>query len=441
MSSPSPPDTAAAIELRGLSKRYEIYSRPADRLKQLLFRRWRQADYFRAFWALQELDLVVPRGEVLGLVGRNGAGKSTLLQLICGTLTPTAGSVRVHGRVSALLELGAGFNPEFSGRENVFLAASILGLSHAEIARRFDGIVAFSGVGRFIDQPVKTYSSGMYVRLAFAVATSVDPDILVVDEALSVGDGEFARKSFDRIMALKSAGTTIVFCSHSLYEVEKFCDRVLWLDQGQLMRLGPPREVIQAYGDSLLDDYLPREAPSDAPPAAEAPPATAVPPASSAGADPASAAPPDVPAVRTPQGTAQLLGVEVRVAGTEGRQHSVDDGGTTLDVHVRFRSDPTLPAPTVGVVVEYGAALALTSDTTLHDQLVLPRDSAGCGEVSLHYPSLPLRKGEYHVSIYLACERAFHIYDKAERIVSVVALTDRAEPGIINLPHQWRLGP
>ena len=241
-----------AIRVNKLSKCYQLYNQPSDRLKQFLWRGKRQ--FFREFWALHDVSFEVGKGEVLGIIGRNGAGKSTLLQLLCGTLTPTSGNVEVHGRIAALLELGAGFNPDFTGRENVFMSGAILGLSPKEIEDRYEDIVDFSGIRDFIDQPVKTYSSGMYVRLAFSVATSVDPDILIVDEALSVGDGEFARKSFDRIRAMKEAGKTILFCSHSLYQVEAFCDRVLWLDHGHVKLCGDPQDVVQSYGMLLAGD-------------------------------------------------------------------------------------------------------------------------------------------------------------------------------------------
>ena len=187
-----------AIRAVGLGKTFAVYERPLDRLWQLLAGHRRQ--YGKRFPALADISFVLPKGQVLGLVGDNGAGKSTLLQLICKTLTPSTGQLEVHGRVAALLELGAGFNPDFSGRENIYLNAAVLGLTQSEIDQRYAGIVEFSGVADFIEQPVKTYSSGMYMRLAFSIATCVDPDILVIDEALSVGDGAFARKSFDRIM-------------------------------------------------------------------------------------------------------------------------------------------------------------------------------------------------------------------------------------------------
>ena len=232
MVAPASQAQSYAIEARGLGKCYGLYAHPSDRLKQLLWGRWRQ--FSREFWALREVDLLIRPGEVVGLVGRNGAGKSTLLQMLCGTLPPTKGHLRVHGRVAALLELGAGFNPEFTGIENVFMNGAILGLKHHEVEERLDEILAFADIGEFVHQPVKTYSSGMFVRLAFAVATSVEPDILVIDEALAVGDGAFARKSFDRIMRLKDSGKTILFCSHSMYQVEALCSRAIWIDKGKL---------------------------------------------------------------------------------------------------------------------------------------------------------------------------------------------------------------
>ena len=242
-----------AIEAHGLGKCYSLYERPGDRLKQLLWGRWRgqRKPYFREFWALKNVDFSIKPGEVVGIVGRNGAGKSTLLQMVCGTLQPSTGELTAKGRVAALLELGAGFNPDFTGLENIYMNAAILGLSQAQVDARLEGILAFADIGDFIRQPVKTYSSGMYMRLAFAVATSVEPDILVIDEALSVGDGAFARKSFDRIMSLKDAGKTILFCSHSMYQVEALCSRAMWIEAGAMRMIGAASDVTSAYQTSL----------------------------------------------------------------------------------------------------------------------------------------------------------------------------------------------
>ena len=229
---PVEPAADAAIEVSGLSKFYPIFERPSHRLLQMLWRGRRR--YYREFHALDDVSFSVRRGATLGIVGRNGAGKSTLLQLICGTLTPSAGRVRVNGRVAALLELGAGFNPEFTGRENVVINAAILGLTPAEVDARLDAIFAFADIGEFVDQPVKTYSSGMYVRLAFSVAIHVSPDILVVDEALSVGDAFFQAKCMARIRRMLDDGVTLLFISHDIAAVKAICSEVLWLDHGRV---------------------------------------------------------------------------------------------------------------------------------------------------------------------------------------------------------------
>jgi lipopolysaccharide transport system ATP-binding protein len=250
------------IEVKNLSKCYNIYNRPQDRLKQSVIPRLQQFigrspnQYFHQFWALRDVSLEVQKGETIGIVGRNGSGKSTLLQLICGTLSPTSGTVTTEGRIAALLELGSGFNPEFSGRENVYLNGAILGLSKEEIDSRFDDIAAFADIGEFIEQPVNIYSSGMVVRLAFAVQAMVDPEILIVDEALAVGDEKFQRKCFARLETLKNNGTSIVFVSHRGSQVVELCERALLLEQGERLMLGPPLKVVRTYQKLL---YAPAE--------------------------------------------------------------------------------------------------------------------------------------------------------------------------------------
>ena len=242
-----------AIKVEGLSKCYQIYDQPRDRLKQFILPHLQSMfgrkpeQYFREYWALRDLTFEVKKGETVGIIGRNGSGKSTLLQIICGTLNSTGGSIQTHGRIAALLELGSGFNLDFTGRENVYLNAAILGLRTDEIDQRFGDIVAFADIGDFIDQPVKTYSSGMMVRLAFAVAINVDPQILVVDEALSVGDELFQRKCFSRIEAIRKAGATILFVSHSGGTVVELCDRAVLLDAGELLAVGRPKQIVGRY--------------------------------------------------------------------------------------------------------------------------------------------------------------------------------------------------
>ncbi len=233
------------IRVQNISKLYRIYENPSGRLKEILLRGRRK--YHREFWALEDVSLEVNTGEAVGVIGRNGAGKTTLLQIIAGVLQPTRGSVQVEGRVTALLELGSGFNPEYTGRENILLSGQILGFSEEEMKKRIDVIVQFAELEAFVDQPVKTYSTGMMMRLAFASAIHVDPDVLIVDEALSVGDVYFQRKSLDRMDYFRKAGKTVLFVSHDPQLVQRFCNRALWLEGGRVAMQGEAREVVTAY--------------------------------------------------------------------------------------------------------------------------------------------------------------------------------------------------
>ncbi|MEH6482690.1 MULTISPECIES: ABC transporter ATP-binding protein [Pseudomonas] len=240
------------IKVDNLSKCYQVYEQPVDRLKQFVLPKLQRVfrgsseKYYREFWALNDVSFEVRKGETVGIVGRNGSGKSTLLQVICGTLQPTAGSVTTSGRIAALLELGSGFNPEFSGRENVYMNAGILGLTKQEIDERYDAIIDFADIGAFIEQPVKTYSSGMYVRLAFAVIANVDADILIVDEALAVGDIFFTQKCMRFLTDFKKKGT-ILFVTHDTNSVMSLCDRAVWLDHGKRLAYDKSKYVCEAY--------------------------------------------------------------------------------------------------------------------------------------------------------------------------------------------------
>ena len=258
-----------AIRVTDLSKCYQIYGRPQDRLKQMILPRLHRVarpflkllnpklanrpSYYREFWALKDVSLTVKKGETVGIIGLNGSGKSTLLQMIAGTLTATSGNVEVNGRIAALLELGSGFNPDFTGRENVYLNASILGLTQDEINAKFDDIAAFADIGEFIDQPVKTYSSGMVVRLAFSVSVNVEPDILIVDEALAVGDAAFQFKCMERLERLTRSGVTLLFVSHDLSTVKAFCNHAIYLSQGAVKAAGEAEEVAELYLVDLRD--------------------------------------------------------------------------------------------------------------------------------------------------------------------------------------------
>jgi lipopolysaccharide transport system ATP-binding protein len=236
------------LSVQSVSKRYDIYARPQDRLKQFLPRRLRNGrSYCKEFWALREVSLALQRGEVLGILGRNGAGKSTLLEIIAGTCAPTRGAVQSRGRIAALLELGSGFSPEFTGRENVRMNAALLGLSARESDERFEEIAAFADIGQFMEQPAKTWSTGMLLRVAFAVQTAVRPEIMIVDEALAVGDARFQKKCFDRLAQLRAAGTTILLVTHDSGTVVQFCSRAMILEAGQVYAAGEPQRISREY--------------------------------------------------------------------------------------------------------------------------------------------------------------------------------------------------
>ena len=442
------PPESAVILLEGVGKTYKRFAKPSDRFWQAVWPRAgsvgsQKGAASNEFVALAPLNLQVKRGEALGLIGRNGAGKSTLLQMVCGTLNPSSGSVLVNGKIGALLELGAGFNPEFTGRENVYLAAAVMGFSGSETDALYESIVAFSGIGEFIDQPVKTYSSGMYVRLAFSIATSANPDILVIDEALSVGDGAFAKKSFERIMQLKTQGTTVLFCSHSMYQVESFCDRALWLDRGQVQMEGPAADVVAAYTDSLraengssavkalahgANGLLASKALEDAPNGAEfdersdgsSGHATATAPASE------------------PTGLTRILGIEVSVDGVSGRELQAVSLQSDVHITVQFESDPLQPCPTLATGFALPDGQIFTSAYTLFDGISIDRDAQGRGQATVVFEKLPLMKGRFTVGAYLFDERALHVYDVVLQAATVNVTQAGVHQGFVQLPHRWQ---
>ena len=413
--SSNPISSKTAIVANSLSKCYQLYNQPKDRLKQFLWRGKRQ--YYRELWALRDFNFSVTQSEVVGIVGQNGSGKSTLLQMVCGTLTPTSGEVLVKGRIAALLELGAGFNPEFTGRENVYMSATIMGLSQTEIAERIDEIINFSGVGDFIDQPVKTYSSGMYVRLAFSVAINVDPDILVIDEALSVGDGAFSRKSFNQIMRMRDAGKTILFCSHSLFQVESLCARAIWINSGRIIMDGDSADVVAAY-QAFLDKSVLNTTTEAKSTNATAP----------------------IPATNTTHvsGNAHLGKVTVTIDGVNDPSTTIISGQSDIAVQVHFASDPTLPCPNIAVTLHAMDGRTLTSAATWEDKFALQREPDGSCQVCVNFDQLPLLKGEYLLSVHLLCELGLHLYDSANGIATLKIQQSGHLQGYFAIPHKWK---
>ena len=422
-----------ALELNAVGRVYKIYKRPVDRLLDAL--PFTKINH-RVFNALQPMNLTVKKGEVIGLLGRNGAGKSTLLQLICGTLPPSSGSVTAYGRIAALLELGSGFNPEFTGRENIFLNGAILGLSQAALEARLEAIIAFSGIGEAVDQPVKTYSSGMFVRLAFSVAVSVDPDILVIDEALSVGDGAFARQSFERIMRMKAEGCTILFCSHNLYQIEAICSRALWLHEGKVIAEGVPAEVIRHYENYL---YTSKDSTATQPPLMAG--QQRLDKAKALVAEKALGGIGGCLENETPKITQLQVFIDNKqVSKTE--KTIAYTGVSTLKVVCAWQGSTPLPPPSFALTLHASDGRLIASAGSHIDKKVLHMDEGGRGELVLELPNLALLKGDYWLEVYLLCEQGVMFYDQvvpAARF-SVASPNNPLEQGVYHAKRIWQSG-
>lgn len=397
-----------AIGVHGLGKAYRMYDRPADRLKQMFLRGRR---YYREFWALRGVTFDVAAGETVGIIGRNGAGKSTLLQIISGTVAPTEGVVEVHGRVAALLTLGAGFNVEFTGRENVFVNAAVLGLRPAEIEARLDDILSFADIGRFIDQPVRTYSSGMYARLAFAVAMHVDPQILIVDEILAVGDAVFQRKCIQKFYEIRDRGCTILFVSHDPYQVKTVCRRALYLDEGRCVVFGPARDVIDRY---IRDTEGTVESPAASTPAKTV---VAVPPVS--------AQPP-------------FRITEVILRHGSGDPAEVVESGQDVELCIRYETIVPDPPARISFVVNLYRHddLYVCGATTLMEGME-PFEPAARGEVVVRFLSLPLLAGFYRWRVAINDDRGFVTYAERQDACEMRVVDAFRAVGVVDLPRQW----
>jgi lipopolysaccharide transport system ATP-binding protein len=392
------------VSAANLGKVYRLYARPVDRALEWMLGRPRHQE----FWALRELDLAVTAGEAVGIIGENGAGKSTLLALLTGTTRPTTGRVAVRGKLAAILELGAGFHPEFSGRHNARMHAALFGIAGAEADRRIEEAIAFSELGGFIDQPVRTYSSGMYVRLAFALAVSVDPEVLVIDEALAVGDQHFQTKCVDRITEFRKQGKTILFCSHAMYQVKKLCDRALWLRQGRVAALGPVDEVIDAY----LEHTRIRDQESTGQPA---------------------------PAARE---TAVLRLVDVRLEGGKGDPPTTWQSGALLTVRVVLeRGAGADLEPGVGIAFVRNDGLVCYCVSTEMDGVTMERHADGTFRAVLHVPHLPLLGGGYYLNVATIDNRsALLVYDVQERCCPFRVRNPSDEFGVMRMDHAWFTG-
>lgn len=371
------------IYLKHLSKKYPIYDRPTYKFLELLTLRTKQ--FHREFWALRDIDLEVESGTTLGIVGQNGSGKSTLLQIVAGILRQTRGDCFVEGNVSALLELGAGFDPEFSGRENVFMNGAVRGLTRADMLRRLDEILEFAEVGDFIDQPVKTYSSGMFMRLAFSVAIHVDPDILLVDESLAVGDLIFQHRCVNRIRRLREQGKTILFVTHDLQAVTRFCDRAILLDYGGKLEDGGPEEVVQRYQQLILQRERNKAGKGEKWPGAEQ--------------DSALQVVNTIPYVhhRYGNGGAQILGIILHSAGGEVLNQL--RAGEEVQLVISVCCHREIEHPIVGFTVRDRLGVEITSSNTSYEGLHLPPGKPGdVFTVGFHIKVPRLRPGSYSIS-------------------------------------------
>ena len=390
-----------AVRTEGLWKNFRLYHERNQFLKAAILR-GRRARY-EEFWALKDVTFEVPAGKTFGIIGHNGSGKSTLLKTLTGILVPDKGSVSVNGRVSALLELGAGFHPELSGRENVYLNGSILGLKRREIEKRFDDIVEFAGLEQFIDSPVKNYSSGMFVRLGFAVAVNVDPDVLLLDEVLSVGDEAFQRKSAERIEQFRRDGRTIILVSHGLGSVEQLCDSAAWLDHGQIKAVGPAADVISEYrGDS-------HEAVKN----------------------------PDEIGSRWGSGEIQITRVELLDANGEPVGHPRTLDPFTVRVHVTAHA-PIQDTVLVAKIDRHGAHTVWQSSTRRNGVSIGRIENTA--SIDLVFPALPLLEGSYELTLAITNQTEIQPYDWWERRIRFdVRQYANADQGVVHIPSTWKV--
>ncbi|MCL2718018.1 MAG: ABC transporter ATP-binding protein [Lachnospiraceae bacterium] len=386
------PETPIAIELKGLEKIYKLYDRPSDRLLDAIGLKRRG---FKEHYALKGVDLVIRQGETIGIIGANGAGKSTILKIITGVLSPTKGEARVNGRISALLELGAGFNMEYNGIENIYLNGTMMGFSEKEIAAKLDAILSFADIGDYVNQPVKTYSSGMFIRLAFAVAINIEPEILIVDEALSVGDVFFQTKCYQKFEEFRQMGKTIIFVSHDLSSIAKYCDRVVLMNQGEKLSEGSPKEMIDAYKRVLVGQYEMLN--------------------------------PDL----QEYGTKEAVIEEYYITEEDGSKVNAIIKGRDYSIHMRVRFNTEIKAPIFAFTVKDSKGTEITGTNTMVEKAFFDIVSAGLVKKVTFTQKMNLQGGDYLLSLGVTgFERDdFKVYHRLYDVLTITAISDKNTVG------------
>ncbi|MGG6461978.1 ABC transporter ATP-binding protein [Solilutibacter silvestris] len=409
-----------AIQVQGLSKCYEVYSKPLDRLMQFVapaFSKFRsQSNFYKEFWALSDINFEVHKGESVGILGRNGSGKSTLLQLITGTLAPTTGVVRTSGRISALLELGSGFHPDFTGRENVHLGGAMQGWSPDEMDQRFAAIAQFADIGEFMDMPVKTYSSGMYARLAFSAAIHTDPEILIVDEILAVGDSAFQQKCIKRIYSMMDRGVSVLLVSHDAYQVRSICQKALVLRNG--------RQVFFGTATRGMDEYISILSEAEQEP----------------GADGQNFEPDvqsDAPEIAPTNGFAITIhDVEMRNPETTGCTDAIQSGDP-VEISFEYRVHGQYDGDLSFVINLYRDDGIYVFGATTSMRKLAPYDAMLRGRVTAHFPSLKLVSGNYKWRVAVNDGRGLHIIAEAVPVCPFVVEDDFRAVGVYDIDHDW----
>jgi lipopolysaccharide transport system ATP-binding protein len=389
------------VEAEHIGKRYHLFEHPIDQVKEFLT--LRRKKYHQEFWALKDINFKIRQGESFGIIGKNGAGKSTLLKIITGVTKPTTGRIEIRGKIGALLDLGAGFHPEYSGRENIFLSGAVMGLSQEEIRDRLPEIIEFSDLGDFIDRPVKTYSTGMYIRLGFSVATSIHPDLLVTDEVLAVGDENFQKKCIKRMEGFLEVGKTILFCSHGMFHVKKICQKAIWLDRGQVKSMGNASEVVNDYLDFMREQEAEENNVEKK--------------------------------IEKLRSSLYSIVREVRITDGENVERDEFKMGETVRVKVIIETPPGEEAPAVAVGIVRNDQIPVYGISSDMDAVEPEKIGENLYSICYELPEVMLLPGKYIFRSHSMDHPALRLFDTLERAITIKG--NSREMGVCRLKHRW----